>query len=168
MLSKEFRPPAQKEMDAIYMMGYDAWAEGQTEALYLERCRTSQKYKAGNWLVLCINGIPISSLLIHNFGQWVAFQIRGIGSLATQPAYRGLGYAHEIIKYTIGNLSEIEKANVIFLYSDINPAFYQSVGFMSLPQQFQKEKDSVLMAYMLPIFDEAVLNNNRDKIPRYF
>ena len=35
-------------MDDIYLMGYDAWGEGETQADYLNICSSSPKYAQGS------------------------------------------------------------------------------------------------------------------------
>ena len=46
------RQGRQEDLQFIFMMGFDAWSEGQSEADYLERCTSSPKYPQGTWYVL--------------------------------------------------------------------------------------------------------------------
>jgi hypothetical protein len=40
------------ELEEVYMMGFDAWADGASEKDYLDVCRSSTKYQSGKWYVL--------------------------------------------------------------------------------------------------------------------
>ena len=36
-----------KDLDDIFMMGFDVWSEGQSKANYIKDCHLSPKYKKG-------------------------------------------------------------------------------------------------------------------------
>jgi predicted N-acetyltransferase YhbS len=58
----------------------------------------------------------------------------GIGAVFTPEAYRGRGYATAFL----GAMLDAERAtgtDVVFLYSDIHPAFYEKLGFVRLPSR---------------------------------
>jgi hypothetical protein len=58
----------------------------------------------------------------------------GIGAVFTPPALRGRGFA----SLMLGALLDSEKAagrDLAFLYSDIHPAFYERLGFATLPSR---------------------------------
>ena len=68
--------------------------------------------------------------------RWGSKTLRatGIGAVFTVPAYRGRGYASALL----GTLLDRERAaggDLVFLYSDIHPAFYQRLGFVPLPSR---------------------------------
>lgn len=167
-INMEYRPAYEKEYDTIYMMGYDTWSEGKSVEEYLSICRTSKKYKSGRWFILSEDSILKASLLIHSFNDWGTRVIRGIGSVATQPEFRQKGYGHKIVKESITDLTRRENTSIIFLYSDISPDFYMKHSFVTLPEAYQTARNSVLMALMLPRYDEAIIEEYRDQIPKYF
>lgn len=69
-----------------------------------------------------------------------------------------------MVKETINKLEQEEKCNNFFLYSDIGIEFYKELGFIVLPNEFQKYKDSVCMYYSKENdIDSIVLD-----IPDYF
>ncbi len=164
----EYRPSREKEQDTIFMMGYDAWSEGQTVEEYLRRCRNSKKYKSGLWFVLSEENTIFASLLIHSFGVWGTRVICGIGSVATQPELRRKGYGHLIVAEAVTDLISRKDASIIFLYSDINPDFYARHGFVKLPVEYQTSRNSTLMALMLPGYDQSIIEEYRDRVPGYF
>ncbi len=58
----------------------------------------------------------------------------GIGAVFTPPALRGRGYASAML----GALLDQERAagrDFVFLFSDIHPAFYERLGFTTLPSR---------------------------------
>ena len=94
-MSKAFRQAAQDDLDAVYMMGFDVWADGNSAAKYLEGCRASPKYKAGTWYVLEQKNVLVSSLIVYRLGP-ARF---GIGSIATPNHLRKMGYASDLISW---------------------------------------------------------------------
>jgi predicted N-acetyltransferase YhbS len=141
--SMQIRPAKPSEMDDIYMMGYDVWSEGKTQANYLNHCRNSPKYQRGRWYVLADDrGQPVSSLITYQLSS----DAIGIGSIATLPGLRRQGLARRLVE---GVLSLVKRkgAGVVFLFSDIHPGYYEKIGFKPLPEQFQGKKGSVCMAW---------------------
>lgn len=137
------REAAQADLDHVYMMGFDAWGEGQAENVYLEQCRASPKYKRGRWYVLeDERGELLSSLITYKLGPGTA----GIGSIATPPALRKRGLAARLIKDVLALLTR-EGAKTVFLFSDIAPEFYESLGFRKLPASLQRYPKSACMAW---------------------
>jgi predicted N-acetyltransferase YhbS len=167
-LKRQYRPAVPEELDQIYTMGYDAWSDGKSFEEYLQGCKNSPKYKAGQWFVLCVEGIPVSSVLIHTLQSWGHLQIRGIGSLATTPELRNRGYGRQLVNCVTTDLSTREDAYIFLLYSDIDPAFYEALGFVQLPQKYQKVQKSILMAKMPLLAEESIFEKYLEKIPGYF
>ncbi len=54
-----------EELEAVYLLGYDAWGEGAAEASYLAECRASPKYARGRWWVLVKDGAVVSALIVY-------------------------------------------------------------------------------------------------------
>lgn len=149
-----------KDLDSIYLMGYDVWSDGNTEAEYLNECRSSLKYKRGTWYVLEQNSALLSSLIIYEF-KANAF---GIGSIATPERWRELGYASYLISNVIKLLGDQSLPAQVFLYSDINPEFYERFGFQKLPMVAQRYKTTTCMARGAELGDFASV----DQSPEYF
>jgi GNAT superfamily N-acetyltransferase len=62
------------------------------------------------------------------------FRTAGIGAVFTPAAVRGRGYATAFL----GAFLDAERANgtdVVYLFSDIHPAFYERLGFVRLPSR---------------------------------
>jgi GNAT superfamily N-acetyltransferase len=63
-----------------------------------------------------------------------ALRATGVGAVFTHPEERGRGYASAML----GELLDEERAaggDLAFLFSDIHPAFYEKLGFVSLPSR---------------------------------
>lgn len=164
----EFRPANADELDAVFMMGYDTWSEGLAPEKYLLDCRDSAKYNSAAWYVLADGSTPVASLLIHSFAPWGARIVKGIGSVATQPELRGKGYGHSIVSSAVAELTQNQNTGIVFLYSDIRPDFYVRHGFVALPAEYQSAPKSTAMVLMLPHFDRSIIDEYRDRVPKYF
>ena len=140
MNTLNLRNPHSNELDQIYEMGFDVWSGGSDREEYLESCRNSRKYQGGEWLVIEKEQKLLCSLLVHRFDEGRY----GIGSIATVPEKRKKGYASVLITRAIERL-EKEGAISIYLYSDINPKFYEKFGFVALSDEQQKYPDSICM-----------------------
>jgi predicted N-acetyltransferase YhbS len=157
------RLAAQNDHDSIFMMGYDVWSEGVDELAYLDRCRTSPKYAKGIWYVAEDKGQLLSSLIVYEISDC----IYGIGSIATSPRLRKSGFASWLIKDVIDILAKrSDNSSVIFLYSDINPKFYERFQFCPVPDKFQNHLPSVCM--VRPTEEVKKIVTCTVKVPSYF
>ncbi len=154
------RKPHAEEFDEIYKMGFDVWADGSSLENYLEECRTSPKYRQGEWFVLERNRALLSSLLVHSFAD----NVYGIGSIATPVDQRKKGYASALIKSVLNDLQKNRSSKVTYLYSDINPEFYQRFGFKILPPPLQKYKTTTCMVCLT----DSEINFSKLSPPPYF
>lgn len=142
-----FRVADESDMVAIYLMGYDVWGDGQPQATYLEICRSAPKYKRGRWFVLTDNQEgAVSSLIVYRDAFQLASHAAGIGSIATPTTLRGRGYAAELVRSVVALLAK-ERAEQIYLFSDIAPEYYEKLGFKKLPANHQKYPGTVCMVW---------------------
>lgn len=136
---KKIRKARAADMEQIYLMGKDAWGQNETLEQYLTECRTSVKYEKGTWYVLESPEGLLSSCIIYKLNP----NTLGIGSVATGMAYRNAGNA----KLMLRQILALYKGRLFYLFSDIDPAFYQSIGFSRAPKRFQAYKETCLMYY---------------------
>ena len=106
----------------------------------------------------------MSSLIVYELNLSEDQIVKGIGSIATPLYLRKKGYASLLIKETIKQLEQEENYNNFFLYSDIGIEFYKRLGFIVLPNDSQKYKDSVCMYYS----KENDIDSTSLDIPDYF
>jgi N-acetylglutamate synthase-like GNAT family acetyltransferase len=166
MKNFKYEPASAADFDEIYMMGYDVWAEGATEEAYLADCRNSPKYKTGNWYKLVANtGELLASMIIYPLDEIGGRSACGFGSVATAIEQRRKGYAHKMLE--LAN-RDCEDYDAIFLYSDINPEYYQRLGFATLPDSLQSCTTSVCMVKTDDIAFTDALLQSPDELPTYF
>ena len=158
----KIREARDADMISVYMMGYDAWGDGNPPPMYLEQCAASTKYKKGRWYVLADNrDNAVSSLLVHKLADTVA----GIGSIATPPELRNRGLATRLILDVLESLNQTG-VEIVYLFSDISPEFYGRLGFTSLPKEFQRYQESTCMVWGRPVAE--VTRTPGYSAPTYF
>ncbi|WP_108124096.1 GNAT family N-acetyltransferase [Saccharospirillum mangrovi] len=123
------RAPTGDEMHRLYMMGYDAWGDGDTKAEHLLACETSEKYRAGEWFVWDLDGQPVASLLVLQQRYKLPPGSIGLAAVATDPDCRRRGYAYALIEAVINHFVEQQNTQAVFLHSDIDLNFYRRLGF---------------------------------------
>lgn len=132
-----------EEHEQIHLLGYDTWGDGAELGEYLEECRTSSKYARGRWFVLPdTKGRVVSALLVSVLGEGVA----GVGSVATMPSLRRRGFAAQLLRDVLERIVD-EGFSTVFLFADVDPRIYESVGFQALPERFQQREGSTLMSW---------------------
>jgi predicted acetyltransferase len=130
------------ELNQVYMMGYDCWADGESRNVYLAQCAQSAKYKSGTWYVFEVDGKLVSSLIAYAFLD----DCIGVGSIATDLLERRKGYASKLLKEFI-RLKNKQGTRAIYLHSDIGADFYQRLGFSTLSKEYQINRESVCMVW---------------------
>ena len=146
---KKIREATKEDMIEIYKMGYDVWGDNLPIIEYITMCQDSIKYKKGKWYVLEATETQqlLSSLIVYELNLSEKQVVKGIGSIATPLYLRKNGYATLLVKETINKLEQEENCIDFFLYSDIGIEFYKRLGFVVLPDDSQKYKDSICMYY---------------------
>lgn len=159
-----FRAAKSEEISLIFSMGYKEWNKNRPFEKY---CIDNGKEDAiGTRYVITHNNQIVCSTILIKHPDLNEHELYGIGSVVTPQEFRGNGYAAELLKECI-NL--VDKTNaIILLYSDINPRFYEKMGFRILPAGLQKSDKSPCMAYCNARLWLALLNTSRACIPDYF
>ncbi len=159
-----FRKANKKETPLLLQEGYQEWSKNRTFEQY---CLDNSKDDAiGTRYVIEKNGEIVSSLVLIRFKNINGMEVYGLGSILTSKIHRGNGYSFELIKKCINLIHSYN--TIIFLYSDINPGFYEKLGFRILPDKFQKYGSSVCMAYYQDDIWDRLLSTDVDVIPNYF
>ncbi|MBL7716106.1 MAG: GNAT family N-acetyltransferase [Bdellovibrionales bacterium] len=158
----QFRKARPGEHDTIYLMGYDTWGVGQSIETHLRECRESEKYKMGIWYVISdADDVLYSSLIHYDLGS----DSCGIGSIATAPDFRKKGHASSLIQAALERFNH-DGFSKVFLFSDIDPRFYEKFGFRALSSSHQAHKKAVCMVWGT---DPQDLENQPGfKLPDYF
>ena len=126
------RPAVTADMDAVYMMGFDAFAEGLAVEVYLAGCRAAPKYRLGRWFVLEVEGQVVSSLICYEGQFGLAARAVGLGSVATAVTARRRGHASALIAAVVAEHRKRGDVDAFFLHSDIDPEMYRKLGFRTV------------------------------------
>ena len=60
------------------------------------------------------------------------------------PSLRRRGFAAQLLRDVLERLVD-EGFSTVFLFADVDPRIYESVGFQALPERFQQREGSTLM-----------------------
>lgn len=158
------REAAPHERDELFLEGYKVWSKNRTFEQY---CVDNSKEDAcGTRYVMDQDGKILSSLILLRLKEIWGCKVYGFGSVLTSAEYTGKGYATSLIKYCIENITE--ENSILFLYSEINPVFYERFGFKALPPHLQKDSKAVCMALCSGKMWVRLLNAPAALIPDYF
>ena len=126
MTGLQLRAAQPRDMETVFMMGFDVWRDGLSREEYLAACQISPKFEKGKWWVLeTAEGKIMSSLITYSLAKGVV----GLGSIATDYEFRKQGFASELIRQVITYLEGSKAVQAFFLFSDIDPTFYEKLGF---------------------------------------
>lgn len=158
------RQANQEEIRLLFEQGYQEWSKNRTFEQY---CIDNSKEDAfGTRYVMEKNGEIVSSMIVLKLDCINGNKVYGIGSVLTPQNHIGNGYATHLLRKCVEWVSEDN--NIIFLYSDINPSFYEKLDFRLLPPQLQKYEDSPCMVYCNDEVWHELSKCSIDLIPNYF
>ena len=159
-----FRQATTEERQSLFEEGYQEWSKNRTFEQY---CIDNGKEDAyGRRYVIEDNGEIVSSTIVLNLKTINDHPVYGIGSVLTPKRYAGKGYATQLMKDCIELINDDRP--YIFLFSDIDPSFYQRFNFRILPPPFQKKPKSVCMVYCHDELWDELLKGPVSQIPEYF
>lgn len=140
------RPATEKDMNAVFLMGQDAWGDKATESEYLAMCRNSVKYQSGNWSILTLaDGRPLSSAISYALSESAPDLWIGIGSLSTVINERSKGHALICLSMLVESYDRQQSAKKFMLFSDVPSGIYASAGFQDARTVGYDEQASNLM-----------------------
>lgn len=158
------REAAHHERNELFLEGYKVWSKNRTFEQYCVDNRKEDAY--GTRYVMEQDGKILCSLILLRLKEIWGCKIYGFGSVLTPAQYTGKGYATGLLKYCIEN--NREENSMLFLYSGINPAFYERFGFKALPPHLQKDSKAACMALCTEMLWARLLKAPADVIPDYF
>lgn len=159
-----FRQAAKEERPFLFQEGYKEWSKARTFEQY---CIDNSKDDAiGTRYVIEEHGQVVCSAVLLQLKSIKGIAVYGLGSILTSQNHRGKGYGIELVKSCMKLVSDSN--TIIFLYSDINPSYYEVLGFKSLPAKLQKYEKSICMAYCQKHIWAELVNTKAAAIPNYF
>lgn len=159
-----FRQAKQDEIDQLLSEGYKVWSKSRTFEQYCAENRKEDAY--GTRYVIEDNGDIVSSLILLNLKSINSKIVYGIGSVLTPHTYKHKGYATELLKSCILQINI--DVSLVFLYSEIDPAFYGRYNFRILPPNLQKDADSICMVLCDDDSWQILINGGIELIPDHF
>ena len=116
---------------AAYRNVHEFWSGGRTLEEHLQWRSTSPQHTRAKWCVGCIDDQVVVSLGSYPIQlHWDGQQVAGIfiGAVHTLPAFRGHGYAPQLLSWVEDQ--ELEQGvRVSGLFSDIDPDYYGRLGY---------------------------------------
>jgi GNAT superfamily N-acetyltransferase len=112
------------------------WPHDPDPAIHLERRLASIQHQRAAWFVGLDEagqlGVSLGVYPITLFGPGGLRPAGAIGAVYTPAAARGRGYASALLRHVMAWSAERGVSDWI-LFSDINPAFYERLGFVTVP-----------------------------------
>lgn len=158
-----FREAREQETATLLEMGCSVWSKGRTWEQYFSDNHKEDTY--GTRYVVEDDGRIVSSLILLRLGEIFDRKMFGIGSVITPPEFRNRGYAAELLKNTLGRVGD---SDVVFLYSEVPPPFYERFGFRVLPENMQKDPGSICMVRCEKPVLEKLLAGGITLLPDHF
>lgn len=159
-----FRQAKQEEYHQLFEEAYKVWPRGRTFQQYCEDNRKEDAY--GTRYVLEVEGEIVCSLIFLQFPSEGARRRFGIGSVVTPQRHRNNGYATKLLEHCLRQVSR--ETDIVLLYSDVHPSFYERLHFRVLPINLQKKAGSVCMVLCGDTSWEDISSGSIDSIPDYF
>jgi predicted acetyltransferase len=158
-----FREAREREIVGILKEGYAVWYKGRTWEQYFADNHKEDAY--GTRYVVEDGGKIVSSLILLRLREIFDRNMLGIGSVITPPEFRHKGYAAELLENT---MRLVEIGDAVFLYSEVPPAFYERFGFRVLPENMQKDPNSICMVRCEETVREKLLVGGITQLPDHF
>lgn len=116
---------------------YDLWATvfPNPRSFFQERLDFDASYRLETTWVALVDGQIAAAVQVFPYLTWldeVHVKNAGIGSVATLPAYRGLGLAQQILRQ-VSSWMKAEKFDLSLLFTGIYP-YYEQVGWYCLEE----------------------------------
>ncbi len=123
------------EIKQAFAQVHCIWPHDQDPSLHLQKRLASVQHQRATWFVIEDAGEVVCSLGAYPFqlfGPDTVRNARAFGAVFTPEQQRGRGHAARLIRWVCDHYAAEGTLDFI-LYSDIEPAYYQKLGFQTLP-----------------------------------
>jgi predicted N-acetyltransferase YhbS len=124
-----------EEIKQAFAQVHSVWPHDPDPAEHLQKRLASVQHQRATWFVITEAGQVVCSLGAYPFqlfGPDGDRPARAFGAVFTPEAERGKGHAVRLLRWVCDYYAEQGTQDFI-LYSDIDPAYYQKLGFQILP-----------------------------------
>lgn len=137
------RVVAPEDEARVLAFGHDAWGKGRPVQEFVDAYATDKNHLRGTrYLLERTDGVPVANLNTLRFSR----SLIGIASLSVDPLHRRKGHASTLMR-AVMELLRMENPGVRFLlFSEVDPAVYEKLGFQRLPGEHQHHLPSIAMA----------------------
>lgn len=150
-----------EDIETLLTFGFDAWHEGRDLNTFLNSYATSFNHIYGQrYLLENLEGEIICDVNTLRFSR----NVTGLASLATNPKYRKKGFASLLLTAVMSLLRHEAPNTKFLLFSEIDPKFYEKLGFKSLPANKQHHLPSLAMGHS----EDALTDIEMDFARNYF
>jgi predicted N-acetyltransferase YhbS len=132
-------PVADDRVGPILDATYDLWHDGLSRDAYARLWRAQRATPYGRQYLtrwaLTDGDTVLSSAKLYRFGATLdgrSVNVAGIGAVFTPAAHRGRGHASDLIERLTAHAAA-DGAELAMLFSEIEPAFYERLGFTVVP-----------------------------------
>jgi N-acetylglutamate synthase-like GNAT family acetyltransferase len=149
------RIAAPQDLHEILSFGFDTWGNGQTLQEFCASYEQDANHRCGQRYILeAPSGTIVGNVNAIRFSKSVV----GFASLSVDPHKRRSGYG-TILMRAVMEVLRIENPAMRFLaYSEVNPIFFEKLGFQSLPANQQLYPSAVAVSTGLqPLSEEELL-----------
>jgi predicted N-acetyltransferase YhbS len=125
----------QEQIRQAFAQVHQVWPHDPDPAVHLQKRLGSVQHRRATWFVIEEAGEVVCSLGAYPFqlfGPDEDRPARAIGAVFTPESQRGKGHAARLIRWVCAYYAEKGTQDFI-LYSDIDPGYYQKLGFVVLP-----------------------------------
>jgi GNAT superfamily N-acetyltransferase len=131
----------------VLPFGHDAWGAGKSLADFVASYAHSRDHLRGTrYLLESLEGRALAGLNTLRFRRGLV----GIASVATNPTERRRGHATRLLSGVMALWRDTDPATRFLLFSEVDPAIYERVGFGRVPDANQHHLPSIAMATNLP------------------
>ncbi|PSL40964.1 acetyltransferase (GNAT) family protein [Planomicrobium soli] len=145
-----------EEFQEIYKQGFKEWAKGRQLDSYI---KDNQKEEENGIRYILVNDQEqiIASLMMIQFRP----TLYGIGSIVVNPVFRNQGFGKKLVRECLEKHPEA----AFILYSEIEPGYYEKMGFRVISNELQQSSKAICMIRAEDDLFEQVL---QEPIPGYF
>ncbi|MCX6130601.1 MAG: GNAT family N-acetyltransferase, partial [Proteobacteria bacterium] len=123
------------EMRECFSQVYSQWPHADDPSLHLQRRLASVQHKRASWFVGKINETLVCSLgayPVQLIGPGGRREARCFGAVFTPEMHRRQGFAAQLLNWVMDYYAR-DHVQDFLLFSDIDPKFYEKLGFCCLP-----------------------------------
>jgi GNAT superfamily N-acetyltransferase len=145
----------------VLAFGYDAWGAERPLKEFVASYASDRNHLRGTrYLIELPDGEPVANVNTLRFAR----SLVGLASLSVNPAYRRQGYGSTLVRAVMELLRSEDSAMRFMLFSEVNPAIYERLGFKRAPDEVQCHLPSVAMI----TGEEAVTTRDLSFFREYF